>query len=124
MRLRFGGTLRPSLTCQPARSRASAAWVAAGIARDSSARKTSIAAVETSGRARATPASRSGHTAPNRWAEAKPCCRTPRGRVPRWYQTCVRRPFWPIRASSLNQSSTRSPGRSVAIASLTPGRAF
>ena len=36
-----------------------------------------MAAVETSGSTRATPASRSGQTAPNRWAEAKPCCAHP-----------------------------------------------
>src|SRR3954463_14530803 len=82
MRVRFAGTVRSSLTCRPAPSRTSAAWVPAGTARDSSARKTSMAAVETSGRTKATPLPRSGHTAPNRWAEAKPCCRTPRGRTP------------------------------------------
>src|SRR5215213_3126910 len=47
MRVRFGGTVRSSLTCQPAPSRTSAAWVPAGTARASSARKTSMAAVET-----------------------------------------------------------------------------
>src|SRR3954464_4914784 len=107
MRVRFAGTASPPLTCQPARSRTSAAWVPAGTARDSSARKTCMAAVETSGSTSATPSPRSGHTAPNRWAEAKPCCRTPRGRAPLWYQTCVRRPFCPILASSMNHSSTR-----------------
>src|SRR5215213_11835411 len=47
MRVRFGGTVRSSLTRQPAPSRTSAAWVPAGTARASSARKTSMAAVET-----------------------------------------------------------------------------
>src|SRR3954463_6523786 len=98
IRVRFAGTLRSSLTCQPAPSRTSAAWVPAGTARDSSARKVLMAAVETSGSTRATPSPRSGHTAPNRWAEAKPCCRTPRGRTPFWYQTWVRPPFCPILA--------------------------
>src|SRR3954470_3343103 len=55
MRVRFAGTASPSLTCQPARSRTSAARVPAGTARDSSARKTCMAAVETSGSTRATP---------------------------------------------------------------------
>src|SRR3954470_17182780 len=55
MRVRFAGTVRSSLTCQPAPSRTSAAWVPAGTARDSSARKTCMAAVETSGSTRATP---------------------------------------------------------------------
>ena len=66
--VRYGesGTLRLSLTCQPAPSSTSAAWVPAGTARASSARKTSMAAVETSGGTRATPSPRSGHTAPNR----------------------------------------------------------
>src|SRR3954464_4988287 len=104
MRVRFAGTVRSSLTCQPAPSRTSAAWVPAGTARDSSARKTCMAAVETSGSTRATPSPRSGQTAPNRCAEAKPCCRTPRGRTPFWYQAWVRRPFWPTRASSMNHS--------------------
>src|SRR3982750_3507179 len=108
MRVRFAGTVRSSLTCQPAPSSTSAAWVPAGTARDSSARKTCMAAVETSGSTRAPPSPRSGQTAPNRCAEAKPCCRTPRGRTPFWYQTWVRRPFWPTRASSMNHSSTRA----------------
>src|SRR3954452_5425729 len=89
MRVRFAGTLRLSLTCQPAPSSTSAACVPAGTARDSSARKRSMAAVETSGRTSATPSPRSGRTAPDRWAELKPCCRTPRGRAPLWYQTWV-----------------------------------
>src|SRR3954471_18421973 len=59
-----------------------------------------MAAVETSGRTSATPSPRSGHTAPNRWAELKPCCRTPRGRTPFWYQMWVTPPFCPILASS------------------------
>src|SRR4051794_10716955 len=84
-----------------------------------------MAAVETSGSTRATPSPRSGHTAPNRWAEAKPCCRTPRGRIPFWYQTWVRRPFWPILASSMNHSSTRSAsGCRSAVCRITPGRVF
>src|ERR671933_111134 len=80
--VRCAGTLRRSLTCQPAPSSTSAAWVPAGTARASSARNTSMAAVETSGRTSATPSPRSGHTAPNRWAELNPCWRTPRGRTP------------------------------------------
>src|SRR4051812_20495298 len=83
-----------------------------------------MAAVETSGSTSATPSPRPGHTAPNRQAEAKPCCRTPRGRTPFWYQTWVTPPFWPIRASSMNHSSTRSPGRSRATASINPGKFF
>src|SRR4051794_41452605 len=125
MRVRFAGTVRSSLTCQPAPSRTSAAWVPAGTARDSSARKTCVAAVETSGSTRATPSPRSGQTAPNRCAEAKPCCRTPRGRTPFWYQTWVRPPFWPTRASSMNHSSTRSAsGCRSAVSRITPGRVF
>src|SRR4051812_22994203 len=124
MRVRFAGTARSSLTCQPAPSRTSAAWVPAGTARDSSARKTCMAAVETSGSTRATPSPRSGQTAPNRCAEAKPCCRTPRGRTPFWYQTWVTPPFWPTRASSMNQSSTRSPGCWRATPSIRRGKFF
>lgn len=56
-----------------------------------------MALVETSGKTSATPASRSGQTAPNKWAEAKRCSRTPRGRTPLWYQTWVTRPFCPTR---------------------------
>src|SRR4051794_12729698 len=66
IRVRFAGTVRSSLTCQPAPSSTSAAWVPAGTARASSARNTPIAAVETSGRTSATPSPRSGQTAPNR----------------------------------------------------------
>ena len=33
IRVRFPGTVRPSLTCQPAPSRTSAAWLPAGTAR-------------------------------------------------------------------------------------------
>src|SRR5215213_6058787 len=110
MRLRFGGTLRSSLTCQPAPSRTSAAWVRAGTARASSARKTPMAAVETAGRTRATPTPRSGQTAPNRWAELKPCWRTPRGRTPFWYQTWVTPPFWPIRAIARPPARGAGPG--------------
>ena len=62
-----------------------------------------MAAVGTSGSTRATPSPRSGQTAPNRCAEAKPCCRTPRGRTPFWYQTCVRRPFCPILAGLVHE---------------------
>src|SRR3954464_10054667 len=65
IRVRFAGTVRSSLTCQPAPSSTSAAWVPAGTARASSARNTPIAAVETSGRTSATPSPRSGQTAPN-----------------------------------------------------------
>ena len=84
-----------------------------------------MALVETSGRTRATPASRSGQTAPNRCAEAKRCSRTPRGRTPFWYQTWVTRPFWPTRASSANHSSTRSAsGCSIATFRITPGKFF
>src|SRR5215212_1167493 len=60
MRVRFGGTVRSSLTCQPAPSSTSAAWVPAGTARASSAGKTPMAAVETSGSTNATPASHAG----------------------------------------------------------------
>src|SRR5688572_2016032 len=84
-----------------------------------------MAAVETSGSTSATPSPRSGHTAPNRWAELKPCWRTPRGRTPFWYQTWVTPPFWPTRASSMNQSSTRSTlGCRAAASRITPGRVF
>ena len=83
-----------------------------------------MAAVETSGSTSATPSPRPGHTAPNRWAEAKPCRRGPRGRAPFWYQTWVTPPFWPIRASSMNHGSTRSPGWSRATAPINPGKFF
>ncbi len=66
IRVRLTGKVRSSLTCQPAPSRTSAAWLPAGTARASSARKTSMAAVETSGRTSAMPSPRSGQTAPNR----------------------------------------------------------
>src|ERR671912_1308826 len=125
MRLGFGGTLRSSLASQPARSSTSAAWVPAGTARASSARRTPIAAVEASGSTSATPSPRSGQTAPNRWAAAKPCCRTPRGRAPFRNQTWVVRPFRPTRASSMNHSSTRAAsGCRSATPRIRPGRFF
>src|SRR3954469_5254111 len=62
IRVRFAGAARSSLTCQPAPSSTSAAWVPAGTVRDSSARNTPMAAVETSGSTSATPLPRSGHT--------------------------------------------------------------
>src|SRR5690348_14873254 len=45
IRVRFAGTVRSSLTCQPAPSSTSAAWVPAGTARASSARNTPLAAL-------------------------------------------------------------------------------
>ena len=84
-----------------------------------------MAAVETSGSTGATASPRSGHTAPNRWAELKPCWRTPRGRTPFWYQTWVRRPFCPILASSMNHSSTRpASGCRSAACRIRSGRFF
>src|SRR3954452_19650927 len=58
----MAGTVRSSLTCRPAPSSTSAAWVPAGTVRDSSARNTPMAAVETSGSTSATSSPRSGHT--------------------------------------------------------------
>src|SRR3954471_22763748 len=64
--------MRSPLTCHPARSRTSTACVPAGTTRANSARNRVIAPVETSGSASATPAPRSGQTAPNSWTVPRP----------------------------------------------------
>ena len=67
-----------------------------------------MAAADTPGGTGATPSPRSGHTAPNGRSRRNPRWRTPRWRTPFRYQTWVRRPSCPTRASSANHSSTRS----------------
>ena len=51
-------------------------------------------------------------------------CRTAVGRDPRAAQTVVSVPFWPKRASSSNQTSTRLPGCAAATSSIRPETFF
>src|SRR4051794_12486410 len=105
IRVRLAGTLSPSLMCRPAPSSTSPARLPAGTARDGSAGKTPVAAVETSGSARATLPPRPGHTATDGRAEVRLCRRTPFR-----YRTWVRRSFRPTRAPPGDQTPPPPPG--------------
>ena len=50
--------------------------------------------------------------------------RTAVGRDPRRAQTVVAVPFWPKRASSSNQTSTRLAGRAAATSAISPPTFF
>jgi hypothetical protein len=62
----LAGTVSVLAMCQPARSISTTAWAPGATAALSSSSMACMAAALTPGRTRATPASRSGQTAPNR----------------------------------------------------------
>ena len=76
------------------------------------------ASVLAAGMTTAAPTSRAGQIAPNKQAEPRRLSRTMTGREPTGAQTWVSVPFWPARASSLNQISIGLPAAEAGTASV------